>query len=101
MGERLLARWLRQPLLDQMKIEARLNIVEMLKDDSATRSTLQDSALRGTPDLETLSVRLQRKRAGAVRILKFESGSATCSCRVAVHVVVMLTAVRVPISHAA
>ena len=64
MGERLLKRWLRQPLVDPAKIEARLDIVEMLKEDASTRSNLQDQALRSTPDLETLAVRLQRKRAG-------------------------------------
>jgi DNA mismatch repair protein MSH2 len=64
MGERLLGRWLRQPLLDLAKIEARQDMVELLRNDAALRSGLQESALRGTPDLENLALRLQRKRAG-------------------------------------
>lgn len=66
MGERLLSRWLRQPLRDLDKIKARADVVEMLKEDSVIRAELQESALKGLPDLETLALKLQRKRAGKV-----------------------------------
>ncbi|GAB5035241.1 dna mismatch repair protein msh2 [Nannochloropsis oceanica] len=63
MGERLLQRWLRQPLVDPAKINARLDIVQQLTEDVHLRCSLQDDALRGTPDLETLALKLQRKKA--------------------------------------
>lgn len=43
MGERLLGRWLRQPLVDKLKLEARLDMVEYLKDDPMLRGSLQVS----------------------------------------------------------
>jgi hypothetical protein len=41
MGERLLTRWLRQPLVDRAKIDARLNLVEQLANDVQLRGALQ------------------------------------------------------------
>lgn len=47
MGERLLGRWLRQPLVDKLKLEARLDMVQCLKDDAMLRGSLQVRATGG------------------------------------------------------
>lgn len=41
MGERLLTRWLRQPLVDREQIEARLDLVQQLAGDVQLRGALQ------------------------------------------------------------
>lgn len=43
MGERLLKRWLRQPLVDPQRINARLDMVQQLKEDVHLRGALQVS----------------------------------------------------------
>jgi len=63
MGARLLARWVRQPLLDATRINERLDIVELLVDESALRSTVRDTVLRGMPDVDRLVRRLSVARA--------------------------------------
>jgi DNA mismatch repair protein MutS len=51
MGGRLLRRWLNQPLLDVTAINQRLDAVQLLVDDTATRLELRDH-LHGFGDLE-------------------------------------------------
>ena len=41
MGSRLLERWLRQPLLERQEISARLDCVELLRESTAARDSLQ------------------------------------------------------------
>jgi DNA mismatch repair protein MutS len=56
MGARLLRAVLGQPLLDAERINARLDAVERLVNDTPLRTRLGE-ALRGLPDLERLAVR--------------------------------------------
>ena len=63
MGARLLGRWLRQPLKDKEKIEARLDAVQFFKDQSVLRQRWRQ-ALKGLGDLERLTARLALEQAG-------------------------------------
>lgn len=54
MGSRLLERWLRQPLIDDVEINARLDTVEVLKLSTAYRNKLCDGPLRNIPDLDSV-----------------------------------------------
>ncbi|XP_045499149.1 DNA mismatch repair protein Msh2 [Colias croceus] len=62
-GKRLLAQWLRQPLRDINLINERLDIVELLVNNSQLRLPLHDDHLRRIPDLQSLARRLTRKKA--------------------------------------
>ncbi|XP_038213942.1 DNA mismatch repair protein Msh2 [Zerene cesonia] len=62
-GKRLLAQWLRQPLRDINLINERLDIVELLVNNSQLRLPLHDDHLRRIPDLQALARRLTRKKA--------------------------------------
>jgi DNA mismatch repair protein MutS len=64
MGARLLERWLRKPLLDLDKINDRLDAVEGLVDDPASRRELS-TALKEIADLERLVGRVGCGRANA------------------------------------
>jgi DNA mismatch repair protein MutS len=63
MGARLLGRWLRQPLMDKARIEARLDAVQFFKDKSVLRQRWRQ-ALKGLGDLERLTARLALEQAG-------------------------------------
>ena len=65
MGSRLLERWLRQPLLDPVAINQRLDIVEVLKENTLARTQLADGPLKASPDLDTVIAKMQRKSGGA------------------------------------
>lgn len=62
MGRRLLERWIRQPLVDLATIDARQNVVQVFVDDPSLRMELLDERMKALPDLERLSVVLERKR---------------------------------------
>jgi len=70
MGPRLLERWLRQPLVDVAAINARLDLVELLRDNTVLRNALVEGPLKGVPDLDTIMGRMQRKKAGLAEILR-------------------------------
>uniref|UniRef100_A0A1I8JMT2 DNA mismatch repair protein n=1 Tax=Macrostomum lignano TaxID=282301 RepID=A0A1I8JMT2_9PLAT len=63
-GSRLLAQWIRQPLLDVRLINERLDCVGALMSDAGLRQFLHEDWLRRCPDLQRLAVRLQRNRSG-------------------------------------
>ncbi|KAJ0183288.1 hypothetical protein K1T71_001264 [Dendrolimus kikuchii] len=62
-GKRLLSQWLRQPLRDINLINERLDIVELLVNNSQLRLQLHDDHLRRIPDLQALTRKLTKKKA--------------------------------------
>jgi DNA mismatch repair protein MSH2 len=73
MGERVLQRCLRQPLMDPKEVNFRHDFVGLLKDDSALRSSLVEQALKGLPDMDVVIGRLQRGRAGLAEVYRLYS----------------------------
>ncbi len=63
MGSRLLDRWLRQPLIDDVEINKRLDVVELLKNSTLSRNQLLDGPLKGLPDIDTILTKMTRKTA--------------------------------------
>lgn len=63
MGSRLLERWLRQPLVDEVEINKRLDMVEVLKEDTICRSTIADT-LKKCPDVDQIIAKMSKKSAG-------------------------------------
>lgn len=61
-GQRLLSQWIRQPLVDILKINERLDLVEHFVDYGARRESISEQRLRGIPDLVRFSCKLQHKR---------------------------------------
>ena len=59
-GQRLLAQWLKQPLLNKSKIEDRLDMVELLVGEIQLLQALQEEQLKHFPDLFRLSRKLER-----------------------------------------
>jgi DNA mismatch repair protein MSH2 len=66
----MLERWLRQPLKDLAVIESRQDIVGVFLGAPVLRSALAEGPLRRAPDLESLRVRMQKKKAGLAEIFK-------------------------------
>ncbi|GGC69241.1 DNA mismatch repair protein MutS [Haloferax sulfurifontis] len=64
LGRRRLEAWLRRPLVDRDRIEARLDAVDALCDDALARADLRDH-LSSVYDLERLVARVSRERADA------------------------------------
>ena len=75
MGKRLLLQWLRQPLTEVAAIEARLDCVEALRDDAELRESLRATQLRTLPDVERLTLKLERRRAGLVDLCRLYQAS--------------------------
>jgi DNA mismatch repair protein MSH2 len=62
-GSRLLAQWIRAPLLDKGMIEQRLDLVEIFIQNSKLRNNVRETQLRGLPDLGRFIKKLIRDNA--------------------------------------
>ncbi|KAJ1644836.1 MSH2 protein [Coemansia asiatica] len=69
-GRRLLAQWLKQPLLNVDAIDQRLDLVEAFFADAETRNSLRLAHMRSMPDLKRLATRLQRGLASLQDIVR-------------------------------
>ena len=69
-GTRLLAGWIRQPLVKVDEIQERLNCVEFFINDIELRKDLHDDKMRGLPDLARIITKLLNDKISLESVLK-------------------------------
>ena len=70
MGGRLLAQWLKQPLMSLSEIEKRQQLIEAFVTDTELRQSMQEEHLRSIPDLYRLAKRFHRKNANLEDVVR-------------------------------
>lgn len=72
-GSRLLKTWLKQPLLDEAKINERLDIVEFFIDNMEIRANLRENLLPRLNDLLKIFKKLTRYNNGEISLSQIDS----------------------------
>ncbi|GAB1522271.1 MSH2 protein [Rhizoctonia solani] len=69
-GARMLAQWLKQPLVNLHAIETRQTLVEAFVNDGEARDTLRDDYLRAMPDFHRIGKRFQKGGASLEDVVR-------------------------------